>query len=394
MATVTLAWIVLLLPAVAPAAAPVDPAHQPLVVRATSLVQDGQQLVWSVRLTTSFSPSAMRAEGRTLCLVIRRANASVSGVLCVAPPPPRTHAPVLVYQPVTVHGRGPGRIITATVTRSATDQLAGRFLPAQIQVPYAPMRWQVLTTLVAAKCEVTPRAHAAGGGCATYFPVSPPLLRLHVPQLVRCVASGSSFVSSGPRNRRAIALTFDDGPWYDTPEFLRILERKHVPATFFQIGRQIGQYGPGVDRRMLADGDIIGDHTWNHADVAAGGAFAAHEITSTAAAIRRLTGFQPCLFRAPGGAVGPSLISGARRLGFLTIQWNIDPRDWAMPGSGAILANVLANARNGAIIIQHDGGGNRSQTLAALPAEIDRLRARGFNLVTVPQLLGLRLIYK
>ncbi len=394
MATVTLAATVLLITVAAPAATPVDAAHQPLVVRAASLVQDGQQLVWNVRLTTPFSPTAMVKDGRTLCLVIRRANASVSGVLCVAPPRPRTKTPVLVYQPVTAQGRGPGRTITATVTRNGTDQLTVRFLPSEIHVGYTAMRWQVLTTLVAAKCQPGPMAHTAAGDCTSYYPANPPLLRLHVPVLAGCVASGGSFVSHGPTNRREIALTFDDGPWYDTPRFLGVLERKHVPATFFQIGSQIARYGPAVDRRMLADGDIIGDHTWNHLNVAGDGAFAANEITRTAAAIRKLTGFQPCLFRAPFGAVSSALISDARRLGFITIQWNIDPRDWSLPGSGAIYANVVGNARKGAIVLQHDGGGFRGETLAALPREIDTLRARGFTFVTIPQLLGLRLIYK
>lgn len=394
MAAVTLASIVLLFPAAAPATGPVELTRAPLVVRATSLVQDGPQLVWSVRLTTPFSPAGLREDGRTLCLVIRRDDGSVSGVLCVAPPRPRTAAPVLVYQTVTARGRGPGRIITATVTRSADDQLTGRFLPAEIGVSYGPTRWQVLNTLVAGKCVPVPMAHAAASDCTSWFPVRPALLRLHAPVPVGCVPSGNPFISSGPTDRRVIALTFDDGPWYDTPKFLNVLERKHVPATFFQIGRQIAQYGPAVDRRMLADGDVIGDHTWNHVDVAGDGPRATQEITSTAAAIRRLTGFQPCLFRAPGGAVSSALIGDARGLGFLTVGWNVDPRDWAMPGAGAIYGNVVANARNGAIIIQHDGGGNRSETLAALPAEIDTLRARGFTFVTIPQLLGLRLIYK
>jgi len=81
-------------------------------------------------------------------------------------------------------------------------------------------------------------------------------------------------------------------------------------------------------------------------------------------------------------------------MGFTTIQWDIDPRDWARPGSTAIYDNVITNAHPGAIVIQHDGGGNRSETLAALPQEIATLRRRGYTFVTVTQLLGQRLIYK
>src|SRR5581483_896871 len=160
-------------------------------------------------------------------------------------------------------------------------------------------------------------------------------------------------------------------------------------------GEQVSTYGGAVDRRMLRDGDMIGDHTWSHANVSGGGSFAASQISSTADAISQVTGgFKPCLFRAPGGAVSGALISEARSLGFTTIQWDVDPRDWALPGTGAIYSNVIANAHPGAIVIQHDGGGNRSETLAALPQEIHTLRARGYRFVTVTDLLGQRLIYK
>jgi peptidoglycan/xylan/chitin deacetylase (PgdA/CDA1 family) len=145
---------------------------------------------------------------------------------------------------------------------------------------------------------------------------------------------------------------------------------------------------------MLADGDMIGDHTWSHANVSGDGPFATGQIASTASAIRALTGFTPCLFRAPGGSVSGALIAEARSMGFTTINWDIDPRDWARPGTGAILSNVLANAHPGAIVIQHDGGGDRSETLAALPQEIAALRSRGYQFVTITELLGQRLIYK
>jgi peptidoglycan-N-acetylglucosamine deacetylase len=234
-------------------------------------------------------------------------------------------------------------------------------------------------------------------GCATLYPAAPALLRLHTPRLVGCVAAGPPFVYHGPASRRLVALTFDDGPWPDTPQFLDILERERVPATFFQIGEQIPTYGEdgAIDRRMLADGDMIGDHTWSHANVAGGGPFAAAQILQAAGAIRAATGgFTPCLFRAPGGAVSPTLIAEARALRFTTIQWNVDPRDWSRPGTQAIYQNVISNAQPGAIIIQHDGGGDRSQTLAALPREIDTLRAEGYELVTVTQLLGQQLVYQ
>ncbi len=360
----------------------------PFGVRSASLTQNGQQVTWTVKLDHRFTATRLERARRTLCLLIERAaNSTVSGVACVAP---GGRSALLVYHHVTARGRGRGQRIAASVSRVGASGLTASFLPAAIGASYGRFRWQVLSTLRAPGCS------PSGGklGCTSVFPRRPALAKLHTPVPVGCVPSGPAFVNNGPAGVRQIALTFDDGPWYDTPQFLDILEREHVHATFFQIGQQEGQYG-SVDRRMLADGDMIGDHTENHANVAGGGAFARGQIAAAAAGIRQAThGFTPCLFRAPGGAVGPGLISLARSMGFTTIQWDIDPRDWARPGAGAIYNNVVANAHNGAIVIQHDGGGDRSQTLAALPGEIATLRSRGYQFVTVTQLLGQRVIYK
>jgi peptidoglycan/xylan/chitin deacetylase (PgdA/CDA1 family) len=367
---------------------------RPIPVQAASLTQDAQQLIWQVQTAQPFSPGALAVAGRTLCLLVERVKSgSVSGQLCVAGPARGRRSLRLLYQPVT--GSGPGRpeAIAALVTRSGDRELTASFTPASLGRGYQSLRWQVITTLRPPAC-VPRRPNRAG--CLTLFPSSPTLATLHTPQLVGCTPSGPAFVYNGPGTGREMALTFDDGPWYDTSQFLDILERYHAPATFFEIGDQISTYGEGgaIERRMLADGDMIGDHTWNHRDVAGAGPFAAGEISQAADAIRTATGgFQPCLFRAPYGDVSPALISEARSMGYTTIQWDIDPGDWALPGVSAIYDNVIANAHPGAIVIQHDGGGNRSETLAALPQEIETLRARGYRLVTVTQLLGQRLIY-
>jgi peptidoglycan/xylan/chitin deacetylase (PgdA/CDA1 family) len=376
--------------AAAPASAGVA-APSPLVVQATSLTQDGQQLVWKVRLDAPLSTTAIKQQRRSLCLLRERArNGSVAGALCLAAP--RTGStPRLEYMPVSARGRGPARAIVAAVSRSGSTGLTARFLPADLGVAYRPLRYQVLSTVLAAGCVP---ARPGRLGCTRLFPAQPRLVSLHTPRPVGCVPSGPSYVTNGSRSRHVVALTFDDGPWPDTPQFLDVLEREHVHATFFHIGEQESTYGTAVDHRILADGDMLGDHTWNHADVAGGGAFAAQEISSARAAIARVSGFTPCLFRAPGGAVSPALISLARSMGFITIEWDVDPRDWARPGTGAIYANVVGNAHNGSIVLQHDGGGDRSETLAALPGEIRTLRSRGYQFVTIPELLGLRVIYK
>jgi peptidoglycan/xylan/chitin deacetylase (PgdA/CDA1 family) len=196
-----------------------------------------------------------------------------------------------------------------------------------------------------------------------------------------------------------IALTFDDGPWYEPPtiRFVRLLARYHVPVTFFEVGRQLPTEDPkgSLQRRELADGDMIGDHTWSHVDLAAlSPREQTFQLEQTAHTIAGTTGFTPCLWRPPYGDISPQLVAHARALGFLTVLWDIDPRDWARPGVGTIVNDVVEDVHSGAIVIQHDGGGPRYQTFAALPREITALRARGYRFVTVATLLGLRLIYK
>ena len=378
-----------------PAAALGGSHTPPLPIATASLAQEGQELVWRVELAAPFSPGALARDHLGLCLLIGFAHgATHQGQLCVAGPARSSHPPHLLFAPLTSGSPGPARAISATVTRASTRELTASFLPAAVGLSYRPLRWQVVSAIAPPAC--SPPADSSNP-CETLFPSPPATLALHEPQLVGCVPSGPSWVFHGPTHAREVALTFDDGPWSDTPQFLGVLEREHVVATFFQIGDQIAAYGEhGVDRRMLADGDMIGDHTWNYGgDVVAGGAGAATQITEAASAIRTATGgFEPCLFRAPGGNVTPALLQRARSLGFATIQWDVDPRDWATPGTAAIYDNVIANADDGAIVIQHDGGGNRSETLAALSVEIAALRRRGYRFVTLTQMLGYRLVYR
>ena len=384
------------LAAAVPVAAATSPMPQPFAISSSTLTQSGEQLAWKVRLAQSFSPKALASSGRSLCLLIERVRGgAVTAQVCLAGPKSGGRAPRLTVAPVSSGGAGKASFIPATITRAGSQQLTAMFTPASIGIRFAPTRWQVLSSLKAPPC--TP-ATAGASSCQTLFPARPALAKLHVPQLVGCVPRGAPFVTSGPTNHgKVIALTFDDGPWVQTPQFLTLLEHYHVPATFFEIGEQIATYGEGgkIERRMLADGDMIGDHTWSHPDVAGGGAFARGQIARAAAAIKSAThGFEPCLFRAPYGDVSRALFSVAESLGFKTIQWDIDPRDWARPGVGAIVSNVLANAHPGAIVIQHDGGGNRSETLAALPTEITTLRRRGYRFVTITQLFGMKLLYR
>ncbi len=172
-----------------------------------------------------------------------------------------------------------------------------------------------------------------------------------------------------------------------------MLERYGVRATFFMIGRQITSSYRPVLLRELRNGDVLGDHTWDHPDLVLSPEVRS-ELARTIAAIYALTGYTPCVFRPPYGDYDASVLSTARSLGLSTVLWNVDPTDWALPGTGAIESRVLAQVRPGSIVISHDGGGPRGETLAAYPGIITKLRARGYRIVTIPELLGYRPVYE
>jgi peptidoglycan/xylan/chitin deacetylase (PgdA/CDA1 family) len=211
-------------------------------------------------------------------------------------------------------------------------------------------------------------------------------------QATGCTATGPHQVSSGPPNKK-ISLTFDDGPSTYTPAFLKQLRALNVHATFFMIGQQVGGKGKLL-KQMLSDGHQIGNHSWNHANLGGGGPAATSQLTSTQNAIKRAAGYTPCVFRPPYGSTGSDLVSRANALGMSTIIWSVDPTDWATPGTDAIVNRVMAQTRKGAIILDHDGGGNRSQTLAAFPQFVKRLRAKGYTFVTLSEQLGYTTKYK
>jgi peptidoglycan/xylan/chitin deacetylase (PgdA/CDA1 family) len=186
-----------------------------------------------------------------------------------------------------------------------------------------------------------------------------------------------------------VALTFDDGPSpVFTPQVLRILQQYKVHATFFCIGEWVQLY-PGLVEQTFRAGNAIGDHTWSHPDLTKLSPYAIRwQLSSASIAIKHAIGSPPILFRPPYGATNAAVESLASQMGLLQIMWTIDPRDWSLPGVAAIVNIVLSHAMNGSIILMHDGGGDRSQTVRALPQIISALQQRGFTFVTVPQLLG------
>jgi peptidoglycan-N-acetylglucosamine deacetylase len=202
------------------------------------------------------------------------------------------------------------------------------------------------------------------------------------------VLSYTSYVTVGSQRRREVALTFDDGPSHFTRAILTVLRRGRAPATFFEIGRQAAS-DPSGERAVLRAGMPIGDHTWTHPYLSRLSRIEQHrEIQRTAVKIKRNGAVYPRLFRPPYGAFDAVTLSLLRRLRMLMVLWTVDTRDFARPGVQQIISSAVQGARPGAIVLMHDGGGDRSQTVAALPAIIRRLRQRRYTLVSVPRLLS------
>ena len=200
---------------------------------------------------------------------------------------------------------------------------------------------------------------------------------------------------------KKIAITFDDGPdprW--TPKILDILKEKKVPATFFVIGVDASQW-PGILRREYAEGHEIGNHTYTHPSFDDISKTELHwQLNLTQRLIESTIGVKSIFFRPPYGidhqpeyAEEVAQLPTAQDMGYLIIGQKIDPHDWRQVDGQQvpvqeIVDNVLKQDENGNIILLHDGGGDRSHTIEALPKVIDGLRAEGFELVAVSDLLG------
>ncbi|MEN2746265.1 glycosyltransferase [Sphingomonas sp. T9W2] len=207
---------------------------------------------------------------------------------------------------------------------------------------------------------------------------------------------------TGAADPKAIALTFDDGPdatW--TPPILDALEAAHVPATFFVVGENAIEH-PGLLQRIIRDGDEIGNHSYTHPNLATTGERTTTlELNATQRLIEAYTGRSTTLFRAPyfGDAepttmdeIAPALL--AQDLGYTVVGLHVDPNDWQRPGTDAIVRQVVEQVEGASadssrnVVLLHDGGGDRAQTVAALPQIISALKAKGYHFVTASALVG------
>jgi peptidoglycan-N-acetylglucosamine deacetylase len=186
-----------------------------------------------------------------------------------------------------------------------------------------------------------------------------------------------------------IALTFDDGPdpVYG-PQIQAALERYQVPATFFYIGELVQRY-PEIAARAENAGFVVGNHSWDHSDLPLLSSDQVQsELSQTNNAILKATGVRPTLMRPPYGAVTPAIEKQSAQVDLSTILWDVDTLDWTRPGANVIAQRVLTDAHDGAIVLLHEGGGDRSQTVEALAQIIPALSQRGYRFVTIPQMIA------
>jgi cellulose synthase/poly-beta-1,6-N-acetylglucosamine synthase-like glycosyltransferase/peptidoglycan/xylan/chitin deacetylase (PgdA/CDA1 family) len=251
-----------------------------------------------------------------------------------------------------------------------------------------------LTLMLSVVGVLAHRTGAAGTGAGS---AADPALPAGAGPVVLADSADPALATTASPRPGTIALTFDDGPdpeW--TPRILKILRDNHVHATFFLVGSHAAQY-PDLVREIVADGNEVGVHTFTHVDLSTVPTSRIDaELSLTQSVLAATTGQQTHLLRPPYSSTPeavtqqqwPSLREAAAQ-GYAVVLTTLDTRDWAKPGVAKIVAAARPTPGQGAIVLMHDGGGDREQTIAALPTLIKDARQRGFQLTTVSEATGL-----
>jgi peptidoglycan/xylan/chitin deacetylase (PgdA/CDA1 family) len=360
----------------------------PLDILSAQMDQQGPQLVLSVRTNGIWTPGQLADQpGRSVCTTLWATDGSQPrSRVCVVSRAGNPSLELLRFK----DGRFlPPAPLPGQIRRRNLKLLEARFAFRDVRLPLGKFRWQV-TTAWTGEPGGCPPAPTPLARCADTLPdkgSSPG--RVTRPLLIGCTSPGPDFVLNGPRTRKVVALTFDDGPSEFTGQVLDILRRNRVRASFFVIGQSIAGR-EALLRRELDQGNVIGNHTFTHINTAGAGPEVARQLDDTTAAIKKATNFTPCLFRPPFGSKSGQSLALARSKGMQTVEWDVDTSDYERPASFNIVQRVLGGAKPGSIVLMHDGGGPRDQSVAALPKIIKGLRAKGYSFVTLDELLGVR----
>lgn len=193
------------------------------------------------------------------------------------------------------------------------------------------------------------------------------------------LAPVSSLPPKNKDDKKQIALTFDDGPSVFTPQIVSILEDKDVKATFFTLGVQVDVY-PRYAKQAHDAGMSVQAHSDKHINYAtSSSAVRARDLAASTSKVKDATGQAPTCLRPPYGARSAASDAFVKRSGLRTVTWDIDPQDWDGRGAQAITKGAVSAAHPGGIILLHDGGGDRSATVQALPGIIDALKKQGYT---------------
>ena len=201
------------------------------------------------------------------------------------------------------------------------------------------------------------------------------------------------FKISGTSQDKRVALTFDDGPDRTfTPQILNVLKQYDVKATFFLIGSRAAEH-PDIVRRIVREGHVVGNHSYSHPLFTrlTVGEFA-KQIDDSESVLAKLTGYAPKFVRPPYGEITEEQLLWADRRHYMIVNWNVDSLDWKQLAADQVAQNIIGNVKAGAIVLQHSAGGDGqdlSGTVQALPRIIETLRAEGYRLVTIPELLSI-----
>lgn len=189
---------------------------------------------------------------------------------------------------------------------------------------------------------------------------------------------------------KVVALTFDDGPWpSSTAGIISALAKNDAQATFFTLGSQIASRKALV-KLELANGNAVGVHSWNHALMTKRSASTNKaDLARCKKVLAAATGKTPTWFRPPYGATNSTLKKTAASLGLRQVIWTVDTLDWKYRTTSSVVSRALAGTRDGSVVLMHDGGGPRKATVAAAPIIIKKLRAKGYDFVTLDEMVAL-----
>ncbi len=214
--------------------------------------------------------------------------------------------------------------------------------------------------------------------------------RLNQPSTLPSVPPAGARISYSQVNIKqpVVAMTFDDGPHPTlTPKLLDILKERNIKCTFFVIGKNAKAY-PKIIQRMIAEGHEVANHTWTHCSLTSrSDAQIRTELKQSEDALMAAANYRPQLIRPPYGAINTRIKQLMfSEFGYSTIMWSVDPQDWRRPGVSVVTSRLVNGAHPGAIMLAHD---IHPPTIQAMPPMFDQLLAKGYQFVTVSQLLNM-----